>query len=121
MTLTQKVKYSQIVTLLSYFLLLALMVVSTALSTLPPEASRGFMLAVKVVPLLIFLPGLLKGNLRAHIWLCFVVLFYFTRSVVDAFLTEGAILEAVITTTTVVVFVAAMMNVFWQKKTGARL
>lgn len=121
MTLNQKVKLSHLTTLLSYLLLLVLMVVSTFLSTLPPEASRGFMLAVKIVPLLIFLPGLLKGNLRAHIWLCFVVLFYFTRAVVDAFLTEGAILESVITATTVVVFIAAMMNVFWQKRTGATL
>ncbi|WP_250654778.1 DUF2069 domain-containing protein [Alkalimarinus coralli] len=121
MTLNQKVKYSQAIALLSYLLLLVLMVISTIFSTLPPEASRGFMLAIKVVPLIIFLPGLLKGNLRAHIWLCFVVLFYFTRSVVDAFLTEGAILEAITTATTVVLFLASMMNVYWQKRTGVQL
>jgi uncharacterized membrane protein len=97
------------------------MVVSTLLVTLPPEASRGFMLAVKIVPLIIFLPGLLKGNLRAHIWLCFVVLFYFTRSVVAAFLTEGDILESTITATTVILFIASMMNVFWQKRAGVAL
>lgn len=121
MTLNQKVKYSHITALLSYVLLLALLVVSTFLSTLPPEASRGLMLAVKLVPLLIFLPGLLKGSIRAHIWLCFVVLFYFTRSVVAAYLTEGDLLESTITATTVILFIASMMNVFWQKRTGAVL
>ena len=121
MTLNQKVKYSHITALFSYLLLLILMVASTLLSTLPPEASRTFMLAVKIVPLLIFLPGLLKGYLRAHIWLCFVVLFYFTRAIVNAFLTEGAILETIITATTVILFNASMMNVYWQKKTGVSL
>lgn len=121
MTLIQKVKYSQITALISYLLLLVLLVVSTLLTTLPPEASRGLMLAVKIIPLIIFLPGLLKGHLRAHIWVCFVVLFYFTRSVVAAYLTEGDLLETAITATTVMLFIASMMNVFWQKRNGATL
>jgi uncharacterized membrane protein len=31
----------------------------------------------KIVPLLIFIPGMLKENLRSYIWMCFVSLLYF--------------------------------------------
>lgn len=121
MILNQKIKYSNALALASYAILLILMVTSTLLSTLPEEASRGLMLAVKCLPLIIFLPGLLKGSLRTHMWLCFVVLFYFTRAVVDAFLTEGALLESLTTAITVTLFIASMMYVRWQKQAGIPL
>ena len=34
-----------------------------------------------VMPLFIFLPGMLRDNLRSYIWLCFVCLGYFLRLV----------------------------------------
>ena len=34
-----------------------------------------------LLPLLIFLPGMLRDRLRSYIWLCFVVLLYFIRLV----------------------------------------
>ena len=32
---------------------------------------------LRVVPALLFLPGMLRDNLRSYIWLCFVCLLYF--------------------------------------------
>ena len=32
--------------------------------------------AAKLVPLLIFLPGMLRDRLRSYVWLCFVSLLY---------------------------------------------
>lgn len=53
---------------------------------------RGAPLAVAVslwlfrlLPLLIFLPGLRRNTLRTYAWLSFVVLMYFTHAVVTAF------------------------------------
>lgn len=40
---------------------------------------------VQTLPLLIFLPGLLKGKARTYAWLSFVVLLYFIHGVLLAF------------------------------------
>lgn len=36
---------------------------------------------LRVFPLVLFMPGVARGSLRAVIWLCFVLLFYFISSV----------------------------------------
>ena len=36
---------------------------------------------IRIIPLLLFMPSVARDNLRAVIWLCFVVLFYFISSV----------------------------------------
>jgi len=36
---------------------------------------------IRIIPLLLFVPSVARDNLRAVIWLCFVVLFYFISSV----------------------------------------
>ena len=36
---------------------------------------------LRVLPLIIFIPGVARGSLRAVVWLCFVLLFYFVSSV----------------------------------------
>ncbi len=50
---------------------------------------------IKVLPLLIFLPGLLRRKLRTYAWLSFVVLLYFIQGVQTAF-TEDARLYGII-------------------------
>ena len=118
MLLNQKIKQANRLAIFSYCILLTLMVATSLLATLPPEASRGFLLAVKTLPWLIFLPGIFKGALRTHMWLCFVILFYFTRAVVDAFIDGGAAIDIIITALTVVLFITSMMYVRWQKQAG---
>jgi len=36
---------------------------------------------IRILPLVLFMPGVARDNLRAMIWLCFVLLFYFVSSV----------------------------------------
>ena len=36
---------------------------------------------IRVLPLVLFMPGVARGSLRAVIWLCFVLLFYFISAV----------------------------------------
>lgn len=116
MTLTKKIKYSQTISLLNYSLLLALLVVSALQTSVPKEAYQEMILSVT---LLLLLPGLIKGSVRAHIWLCFIILWYFTYAVVGVFLTTGALVESLTAACTSVIFLSSMMNVHWQKKSGS--
>ncbi|HVK98857.1 MAG TPA: DUF2069 domain-containing protein [Dongiaceae bacterium] len=68
-------------------------------------------LGFHLIPLLAFLPGLLKRRPRTHIWLCFFVLLYFCEGVLSAFRLPHIVgvlglLEAVLTSG---LFVTAML------------
>jgi uncharacterized membrane protein len=70
----------------------------------------------KLLPLLIFLPGMLRDRLRTYIWLCFVSLLYFTALVERLFAMPGNILAATGTVAVVTLFIAAMMYVRWRAR-----
>jgi uncharacterized membrane protein len=119
--LVAKSHRASVITIISYLALIICLGISTWLNKLPEQTSVILVLVIKFGPLLIVLPGMLKKSLRAYVWLCFIVLFYFTRAVVDSFLTEGASLDLLITVLTVVLFTAAMMFVKWEKAQGKSL
>lgn len=50
-----------------------------------PLGVAVFLWLFRLLPLLIFLPGLRRNTLRTYAWLSFVVLMYFTHAVVTAF------------------------------------
>lgn len=67
---------------------------------------------VKILPLLILIPGLVKQHHRAYSWLCFVILPYFifiTPALFEAFALKNWIYLAL----TVIIFIAAMMTSRW--------
>jgi len=68
------------------------------------------------LPLLVFLPGMLRDRLRSYIWLCFVCLLYFMRLVVSLFAEPGSALAVVGTVAVVTLFIAAMMYVRWRAR-----
>ncbi|TNC82333.1 MAG: hypothetical protein C9356_04770 [Oleiphilus sp.] len=121
MTLQQKSAYTQHICQLGYLILLLLMILTSLPSELPAGAAMWPVLVIKLTPLLILLPGLWLNKLRSYIWLCFIVLFYFTQSVVETFLSLGAHMDLVITITTTIVFLAAMMHVKWERQLGRPL
>jgi uncharacterized membrane protein len=67
-----------------------------------------------VLPLLIFLPGMLKDQLRSYIWLCFVLLLYFMRLVVALFESPASPTAITGMTAVVILFISAMMYVRWR-------
>ena len=69
-----------------------------------------------VLPLLIFLPGLLQDNLRSFIWLCFVCLLYFMRLVVDLFENPTNVFAIVGMVAVVLLFCSGMMYVRWRAR-----
>ena len=121
MTIQSKSHYSKQICHFSYLALLLMMIVTSLPSSLPEGTNMWPVLLIKLVPLLIVLPGLLLSKLRAYIWLCFIVLFYFTQSVVESFLSLGANIDLAITIITIVVFLAAMLHVKWQRQLGDTL
>ena len=71
---------------------------------------------VYLLPLLIFLPGMLRDSLRSYIWLCFVCLLYFMRLVEHLFAEPGTPLAVIGTIAVVTLFIAAMMYVRWRAR-----
>ena len=69
-----------------------------------------------LMPLVIFLPGMLRDNLRSYIWLCFLCLLYFMRLVVALFARPDDLLAISGMVAVVVLFVAAMFYVRWRAR-----
>lgn len=68
----------------------------------------------KLLPLLMFLPGMLRDNLRSYIWVCFVALGYFVLLVERLFAQPGSPLAILGLAAVVILFVAAMLYVRWR-------
>jgi uncharacterized membrane protein len=71
---------------------------------------------VWVLPLLLFLPGLLRGAWKSHLWLCFVLMVYFTVTVSELFDPRREAADWLELAAIVVLFVAAMMYARWRQR-----
>lgn len=80
------------------------------------HSAPWFIWWVKLFPLLLFLPGMLRDNLRSYIWLCFVCLGYFLILVQRVFATPESLIVWVGLLANVVLFVAAMLYVRWRAR-----
>ena len=98
-------------TWLGYGALLAQQALDAWLSGAP-----WFIWLLKLLPLLLFLPGMRKDNLRSFIWLCFVCLGYFLILVQRIFAQPGSLLVIGGLVAVVVLFVAAMLYVRWRAR-----
>lgn len=100
-----------VLTWLSWAVLLGTEMVDAWLYHLPPTIWLA-----KALPLLIFLPGMLKDNLRSYIWLCFVSLLYFIALVERLFARPDSTLAALGMLAVVTLFIAAMFFVRWRAR-----
>lgn len=117
----RKNQVAQQLTWASYVLMLLMMIITSLPGQIPEGSSVVFILAVKLLPLLILLPGLIQDKLRAYIWLCFIILFYFTQSVVESFLSLAAIIDLFITLLTITIFISAMLYIKWERALGRNI
>lgn len=120
-SLASKIKLNRTLSLVGYALILALLIVTTFQFPPPEGTSLALVLSIKLLPLLILLPGLLKGTLRPYIWLCFVLLLYFTQAVLYVTQTDWYWLYTLLGVLVILVFLTAMMYVHWSKKSGIPL
>ncbi len=65
----------------SSWLLLILLLAAMSILATPAGTNVVAILLFQTLPLLIFAPGVIAGNPRTHVWLCFVALLYFTQGV----------------------------------------
>lgn len=70
----------------------------------------------KLLPLLVFVPGMYRDNLRSYIWLCFVSLLYFISLVTRLFADPDSLRAIIGMVAVVVLFVSAMLYVRWRGK-----
>jgi uncharacterized membrane protein len=75
-----------------------------------------FIWVLKVMPLLLFLPGMRKDNLRTYIWLCFVCLGYFMILVQRLFAQPDSLQVSIGLFAVVLLFIAAMLYVRWRAR-----
>lgn len=107
------VSTSRKVVLVSYALLLVMFTYVTVIAP-PMERDPNYVTwMMHLLPLLIFLPGMLRGSHRTFIYLCFMLLIYFMLAVANAFLPEYGWYPWVEIVLTVVLFVSAMMHSRW--------
>lgn len=116
MTLACKTRFSRVLTLTSYIGLLLLFTLWYLLLS-PANAEHPWVIwLVHLLPLLAFAPSVLRGNPRAHAWLCFVLLIYFMESVLAALVPNTrwlGLAEGLLITT---LFTGAMLFARWRSQ-----
>lgn len=68
---------------------------------------------IRLLPLLFFIPGVMRNNLRSLQWLCFVCLLYFMMAVTEAMSPFRLWINYVEVALSVMVFISAMMTIRW--------
>jgi len=80
------------------------------------HAAPWFIWAIKLFPLLLFLPGMRRDNLRSYIWLCFVCLGYFLVLVQRVFAQPESAVVIGGLVAVVILFISAMLYVRWRAR-----
>ncbi|MDA9091042.1 DUF2069 domain-containing protein [Porticoccaceae bacterium] len=104
MTTELKLSISRFLTRSSYTLLMLTLAVHLWLQSAP-----WIIYVISLLPLALFIPGMLADKLRTLIWMGFVVLLYFYNGVQNLSVAEPATLDIVELVLSVVLFCAAMV------------
>lgn len=110
MLYTPKAKITLVSTALLYLAVLATLLITTFYPEPVEDVSLILILSVKLIPLLLFMVPVFRGDNRGYIWLSFVVIFYFTQAVVSAWLSEGDFAPMLLTILTFALFTVAMIH-----------
>ena len=70
---------------------------------------------IRILPLAVFIPGILKQHYRNYSWLCFVILWYFTAEVVHCMSPGASVQDFFAVSLTVIIFCSAMMASRWRQ------
>ena len=97
------------------FLSLVLLVSAQALDSWVRQAP-AVIWALRIVPLLIFMPGLFRDRARTYIWLCFVILLYFLSVVLRLFYNPADPVAWTAMVSIVTCFIAAMLYARWRSQ-----
>ena len=109
MDYTTKRRYSRIVSMALYTALLAYLILTTL--NHPLIANAWIVIGIKTLPLLLFLPGMIKQHLLSMTWLSFLLLIYFIFAV-PATNTSDWTLAMLIST----LFIAVLLHIRWHSR-----
>ncbi len=71
---------------------------------------------VQTLPLLIVLPGMIRGKYRAYSWLCFIIVMYFIPSVMKVMAPQGEWLDSLMLAFCVVIFITSAYTSRWMQR-----
>ncbi|WP_158256714.1 DUF2069 domain-containing protein [Pseudomonas sp. MYb185] len=111
--LLPRIRLSRLLAALAYAGLLLCLFIYNAFFADLHGANPVVILGVLLVPLLIFLPGIAIGNVRAHAWLCFAINLYFIYGVQSCFVPGKEAYGGILVGTSVLYFIAALGYVRW--------
>lgn len=114
--LNNRIRIMRYSVMVSWIGLVLLLTFSSWVMT-PPGVRPLVIWLIQCGPLLVFLPGLWKGYIRAHLWLCFLILFYFIQGVLAAFRPDDLVIGVIQVVLTLDLFIAATFYCRWE---GAR-
>ncbi|RMF17391.1 MAG: DUF2069 domain-containing protein [Gammaproteobacteria bacterium] len=107
---------SWILSLVLYALLAVLYLIIAFLEGQHSPHGQLVLVAIKLIPLLCFLPGLILRRVRAYIWLCFVLCLYLIDAVSDAALEKYQALNIAAAVLVCGLFTTLCLGVRWQAR-----
>ena len=78
--------------------------------------SRAVLWAISIVPLLLFLPGLMRGAWKSYAWMCFALMVYFQVFVTEVFRKPSDPVTLGLLASVLSLFAAAMVFVRQRRK-----
>jgi uncharacterized membrane protein len=113
--LSHRLQLSRRITLLSYAGLLAALI--TGWASKDPSVNNLGVLLIQTLPLLVFLPGLLRRNSMVLLWMSCVLLLYIIKAVLNVSLGIDVLFAALESTFSITLFTATMLFVRYSRIT----
>lgn len=111
--LEPRVRISRWLATLSYAVLVGWLAIYNLFISDLHGANPLVILGVQLIPLLVFLPGLVLGNVRAFAWLCFAINLYFIYGVLTCFHPGREVYGGIMVAASATYFVTALGYVRW--------
>lgn len=119
--LEPRVKISRLISLSSFFGLIALLSIYYLWIADLHGARPWVIMLIELVPLLLFAPGIISGSPRAYSWLCFVVNLYFIKGALAAFDPNRSLFGILEMLASLAVFVSALLYIRWTFQRNRKL
>lgn len=118
-----KHNYAKLGSLGSHFTCLVLLAITLLFAVAHLKQNTGpnwLIWSAQSLPLLVFIPWLLKQQRRMYTWLCFVLLVYFVWAVEGQFMSNATLTDSLFLLLTVTATVMSMLSLFWLQKSTTK-
>lgn len=116
MNYSAKARLGWLASMASYLLQIVLLVLMTMVWPPQGKSANLVVCVILVAPLLPFLPFLLRRSIRAHVWLCFLSLFYLMMAVPSGFDPRYGLLGRLELANVMLLFVFTLCFARWEQR-----